>query len=605
MSDDSSTETPATPTARVPGGTASGTGAAGARLSLRPVWETAFKDPVEDGHLRLKGMSKPIRQVAIVGVSMLVLLLISVLFSERWRQGELLFLDTSSGRPEFLPVGVLPVTLVALAVAWIVLAIGALHGARWVRVLVALLFMATTASLGQAAAFEIGDSLALKFGPEMIRTAYFVVPGLLILSCLIPGALSRRLRWAFLMLVSVAIAVMFMTHLWVHLAFIDEGFDAHTAALVSGSVNDVRGLLTPLIFASGLLVIDFGLDVAKGIALSGRTLAARSVKVLLAGVVAAKLAVQLFPVSEWVTYIQRRPVSVVRTLLSVGALALAGWWISRYRSNEEATDLNKERLLYGSSFMLSAPTLLSMLVVSLGVFLTVQLSNSSGYQLVRDFPTTGVYQYGRIVMAAATVLLGLYLLRERPPGATPTTSAAARRQLGAGVLLIGAWVLPSVVIEALDIQLGFHDGLFDILLTLAVAVFVGMRWARLTSLQAVTGLAIVLFSWLVMTKGDWISIGGRAIGLPEVLIVVFGIGFSLLGDCQFTARSSRSLPQASRSLLWVGYLLLSVTIFHWFVVVHAVDDSEQLADVGYFYLGLPLAAWLAASYLLNPDLEEG
>jgi hypothetical protein len=591
------TDHPTSPTAESP---SSGT----ARPSLRPVWETALKDPVEDGHLRLKGMSPVVRQVAIVGVSMLVLLLISVLFSERWRQGELLFLDTSSGRPEFLPTGVLPVTLVALAFAWIVLSIGALHGARWVRVIVALLFLATASALGRAAAFEVGDSLALKIGPETIRVAFFTVPGLLLLSCLVPDRFYRRFRWLWLVLTPVAVAVMFMTHLWVHLAFLDAGFEAHTAALVSGSVADVRGLLTPLIFASGLLVIDFGLDVAKGIALSGRTMAARWVKVLLAAVVVVKLGVQLFPVSEWITYVQRRPVSVARTLLSVGALGLAGWWIARHRSNEEATDRNKERLLYGASFMLSVPTLLSMLAVSVGVFLTVQLSNASGYRLIRDFPTTGLFQYGRIVLAAAAVLLGIYLLRERPPGTGPLTGGAARRQLGAGVLLIGAWVLPSVIAEAFDIQLGFHDGLFDILLTFAVAAFMVTRWAQLTSTQAVTGLAIVLFSWVVMTKGDWISIGGRAIGLPEVLIVVFGIGFSLLGDCQFTARSSRSLPEASRSLLWVGYLLLSVTIFHWFVVVHAVDDSEQLADVGYFYLGMPLAAWLAASYLLNPDLEE-
>jgi hypothetical protein len=572
--------------------------------SLRPVWETAFKDPVEDGHLRLKGMSKPIRQVAIVGVCTLVLLLVSVLFSDRWRQGDLLFLDTSSGRPEFLPVGVLPLTLVALALAWIVLSLGALHAGRWVRVAVAFLFMATTASLGKAAAFEVGESLALKVGPETIRVAFFVVPGLLVLSCLIPARSYLRLRWAFLVGVALAVAVMFMTHLWVHLAFIDEGFEAHTAALVSGSVTDVRGLLTPLIFASGLLVLDFGLDVAKGIALSGRTIATSAIKALLLAVIVFKLAVQLFPLSNWTAYIQERPVAVLRTLVSVVALVAAGWWIQRYRSDEETSDRNKERLLYGSSFVLGAPTLISMLAVSLGVFLTIQLSNSSGYRLIRNFPTTGLFQYGRIVLAAGAVLLGLYLLRPRPPGKGPLTGGAARRQLGAGVLLMGAWTLPTVVTDAFDVQLGFNDGLFDLVVTFAVTAFVLTRWSSLTSGQAVMSLAIVLFSWLVMTKGDWISIGGQVIGLPEVLIVVFGIGFSLLGDCQFTARSSSSLPQASRSLLWVGYLLLSVTIFHWFVVVHAVDDSDQLAGVGYFYLGLPLAAWLAATYLLNPDFES-
>ena len=69
--------------------------------------------------------------------------------------------------------------------------------------------------------------------------------------------------------------------------------------------------------------------------------------------------------------------------------------------------------------------------------------------------------------------------------------------------------------------------------------------------------------------------------------------------------TSRSLPQAARAMLWVGFLLLSVTIFHWFTVTHAVDDSAQFADLGFFYLGIPLAAWLAAGRLLQrEELEE-
>src|SRR3712207_6532097 len=68
---------------------------------LGPLWRTTFRDPVRHGRLRLDGLSGPERQLARVGLVLLVLLLASLLFVDVWRRGDLLFLDLTSG-PRFV-----------------------------------------------------------------------------------------------------------------------------------------------------------------------------------------------------------------------------------------------------------------------------------------------------------------------------------------------------------------------------------------------------------------------------------------------------------------------------------------------------------------------
>ena len=59
----------------------------------------------------------------------------------------------------------------------------------------------------------------------------------------------------------------------------------------------------------------------------------------------------------------------------------------------------------------------------------------------------------------------------------------------------------------------------------------------------------------------------------------------------FTTESSDRLPRESRTLMFVGYLLLSVTILHWLEVIHQ-PSSEMLGTAAFYFVGLPLAVWL-------------
>ena len=111
--------------------------------------------------------------------------------------------------------------------------------------------------------------------------------------------------------------------------------------------------------------------------------------------------------------------------------------------------------------------------------------------------------------------------------------------------------------------------------------------------------ALTVFSWLALTKGDWINLVGEAFALPAILVVVVGVVFSLAGDAGFTAGTGQVVPQGARVMMFVGYLVLSVTILHWVEATHAPSSADALGDTGFFFIGLPWAAWVIGRKLLH------
>src|SRR5688500_18456551 len=115
---------------------------------LRPVWEQAFRDPVREGHLRLKGLTRSAYQLATIGLVTLGLLLLSVVFNDIWRSGDLLPLGGTAGSLSFLPLALLPVTLLCFLIAWSLLLWGAAGSSAGIRIGLAILFVLTNASFG-------------------------------------------------------------------------------------------------------------------------------------------------------------------------------------------------------------------------------------------------------------------------------------------------------------------------------------------------------------------------------------------------------------------------------------------------------------------------
>ncbi|GAA1165690.1 hypothetical protein [Nocardioides aquiterrae] len=558
----------------------------------RPVWDTAFADPVREGHLRLAGLTRTERQLARAGLVGLALLLVSLLFTDVWRRGTLLPLD-APGRLTFLPVGLLPVTLVAFLLAWSLLAWGALAASPVVRVVVAATFLLTNASLSVPASIEVNGRAALEYGPDLVRAGYLGTAAALVVSALLaPLARTSRVLRPVLRTAAVGgLALFFLTHLWIHVVFVDEGLAGGVQTLMSGAITEIDGLLLPLVYVSGVLVVDFSLDVATGVSESARELPLRVARWLLAALLAVKLWVEVGNRwADWTTYVEDRPAAVARTVVAVLVLGAVVALVTRFPLTD-AFERAKELLLYGSAALYASAILLAVLVVGVGVFSIAQLEVDHVPWFVTRFPTVGLTRYGPLALAGLALLVGLRLLRRR--------RSDLDREVGSGLVVLGCWTVPALALSASGSDLGFSDPLVDVLVTVGVAVLLAVRWRRLDAGTVVALGALTVFSWLAMSRGDWISVIGALIGLPAIVVVVVGIAFSVAGDAGFTATSTRRLPQGARVLLFVGYLVLSVTILHWVEATHADSHAAGAADAGFFYLGIPWAAWLVGRRLLQ------
>src|SRR5207244_1421598 len=83
------------------------------------------------------------------------------------------------------------------------------------------------------------------------------------------------------------------------------------------------------------------------------------------------------------------------------------------------------------------------------------------------------------------------------------------------------------------------------------------------------------------------------LGVTSAAVVVFGIVYTLLADSAVASGTGRWFPRDSRLLLYLGYLVLSVTLLAWLSIIHPVSDIQAAVSAnGFSDIGIPLAAWL-------------
>jgi hypothetical protein len=251
----------------------------------------------------------------------------------------------------------------------------------------------------------------------------------------------------------------------------------------------------------------------------------------------------------------------------------------------------KEGLLYGGGTALGFAILSYTAVFGAGMFVAVRQGRTDVPGLISDYPALTVGRYGNLVMALTAVVVGVLLVRRR--------RTDFQRELGSGLVVLGAWALPTFVMQLGDYRIGFSTWLMDVVVTLGVAAYVAWRWRRLDSAETVTLIALTVFAWLALSQGDWLAFLGGLLGLPGIFVVVVGIVLTVATDAGFTAASSRRLPQGSRVLLFVGYLVLSVTLLHWTEVAHTTASSANQGYTGFLIVGIPWGGWLVGRRLVR------
>jgi len=566
---------------------------------LGPLWVRTFRDPVRDGHLRLDRLSLSERQLTRFGLVLLGLLLVSVLFSDQWRTGALLQLSGTDNELSFLPRAALPVTLIGLALSWGLLGWGALGSSPLVRVVVAGLAL-TTGSAFTISGADVGSAWVLSHGSAVVRVGLYGVAAALLLSAVLDPLLRSRpraeravtigLRAAVL----VALALQYGTLLWANVESERQGRPLLVPGLVDASIGQLDGYLLPLVYVAAVAVIDFALDVSASLTEPARLLRRRWLLAVLVGLLVVKLVLQVvLEADRWRATLTYQPVAFWRTVICVVALGAVAALVTRFPASDDY-QLAKERTMYGASLALAAPVLLGMVAVGLSLFMVGQLHSDLGSRIDDAIPYAWLGGEGLALGGGLAVLAGVILMRRHP--------GAYGDEFGSALIVVGAWFLMIFVPAAMGLELGFDHPTVDLVVTVGVLLALLVRWRSLTRPNLIALATLVVFSWLVTSRGDYLSFAGGLAGLPGIVVVVFGVVLTLASGSAFAAESSRRLPAGARPLLFVGYLLLSVVILHWLEITHE-EGQDASSLVGFYAIGLPMAAWLAARRIVprEPD----
>ena len=554
--------------------------------------DTVIRDPFREGRLRLDGTSGLERQLGIVGLVALGGLLMSVLLGGVWRGGGLTPLNETEGRWLFTPDTLLPVTLVALWVGWLVFMWGALRATLPFRLLGVALFLLLNGTLGKPVVAAIGDDLALRWGEPVVRAGYFAVPSLLVLYSLIAWSprWAARLRPVFLMLLTAALGALYGAQLWIHVAQVRGGTPQTVPGFLHSAITDIAFALTPMVMLAAVALVEFSYGVGEALATPARAWAATTAKVVAAVVIGVKLWIQLGRhLGEWADAFRQSTSTVVATTVALAGFFTAAILARRMRrgpASDDDVETTKERLIYLGVLISVLPLAVSLLALG-AQFLVFQFGSVAAGEFLGEVNTVAgdLVDWIRTVAFGAVLAAGAAMLIRKP--ATETS-----RQLALGLLLLGAFNFPFYLLILMNDPIAISLSMMDVLATLVLAVVLLARWRSFDSYGAATMVGVVVFLWLAGTKGDFIGIAGGLLGLASVVVVVFGIVYTLLADSSLASGHGRWLPRDARVLLWIGYLVLSVAILNWITATHATDLSASNAARAFADIGVPLAVWL-------------
>ena len=401
---------------------------------------------------------------------------------------------------------------------------------------------------------------------------------------------GRSACWAF--------AAMVVAQLGMDLAFSDAGFRGNVQSLIHSGFTASTALLLPLVFITAVAIVDFATDVSTSLAEPVRSAPARLLTWLKAGAAGGdpgQALVRGGPAPRLLVD-GAGPPARRRDQDDPGAGADGRRRGVRPADRTARTGLGqpdaevdevKERLTMTGAFVLSSAVLGALVLLGLAQLILTVTEDGWAVEYADRYPVDTLSDVIPIVASLLCLGFGIWLLRTGSARLGPSAVA------GAGVGAAHPRRLePSRVDRGGDRpELGFSYPTIDVGVTLVALGWLLVRWRRVDTGEVSLLLAVVVFSWLVISRGDYLSFLGGLLGLPGVVVVVFGILYTLLSGSGFTTESSKRLPRESRTLMFVGYLLLSVTILNWLEVIHE-PQSPLFATSAFYFLGLPLAVWL-------------
>lgn len=569
---------------------------------------------VRAGLLRVAGLTPAARALARVGFVIVLALLGALLLGDPMRHtSELLSSAVSGpGRASTAPVMLLPLVLFVLTLAWSYLLAGAVHAHPLLTAGITLTYLAASVPLWQR-----DNGAAIGTGPLVwLGWAGLLGAVATVLACRL---LRLRPGTEFALLLGCVSA----TYLAAQLHLLSTERVEEIPRLLPALENSVLGLglvVTPLLVMVGLSIANFVYRVGTWTVVVARTgradvLVPAALVVLAAGLL-------------WLTgSALARLGSPAEAFSYLVALVLVALWCAWYAVVGRApatTTATPSDLACGSE-----PSGAENLVDRAGRTGLPLAAGFFGWQVLLVVALSAVGSVSAVFGAAraqsvhdaaitfTAFLTGSVTLWQLAFDVVVLAVSVALTRRGQRLLslflgmvaLTGLWFL---ALQALPGPLAlWWDGpaplvLWGLVATTAAAA-VAARRGQLTHEQAqrllVVGVVLLLvgapftvsspFSPFLLSSGLW--------------VIVFGLLWDIITSGSWANRDTAALPHASRVLLYLGYLMLSLAVIVWARASHDLTGLSFLtgaaADLGFAQFGVPLLA--AVCLLLCVSLFTG
>lgn len=511
---------------------------------------------LREGMISLHGLSRPARILVWTGFSLLFVMVAALLFNDLWRAEFPLLPMASgiSGRGSLLPAVLVPVTLFLLSMAWSFVLAGALHGHPAIRVITLLLYILATAWTGHAGVYVQW----LAWGTTAAILLFFIIR----------WRASSRPASEFSILLLLVSAPFVLSQA----QSMSGGYISSSSLLLAdldSNIYTLAYLVTPLLFMIGLDIADFTHRASRW-----------SSEIALARLPLWGVYAILLLAAGWRLFIVVREavenagdggiaamVSPYAGALAIPLLVGLAWWSfgrSRERTAgqaviDETIETSRRSgppviLAHQALQIAAAVLLLAVIAPPIGIGGGSQLLLSIFDQLlVQEF-------YWRLLLYVLAVVAAFWV---------------SRRGNSTLALYLGTFGLVAIWTEITGsgqplAQFGWSAELVDFWWVMLFTV-IGFFWlirGRLTA-ERVQRLLFLLLITVLLRQTDFIEDPfSPFFGFAGVGLIAFGIIWDALTFGIWANGSSRSLPRISRIFLYLGYVLLTVTLINWVLTAH-------------------------------------
>jgi hypothetical protein len=584
------------------------------RRAVQLLWTTpvaVFNEFVltdlREGQMELHGLGWVSRQLIRLGLAVNLGMLLVLLNAERLRHAFDLrpALVLTPGRGALIPTILFPLSLFLLSLAWSYALTGAGSAHRLVRtgILVLYLFTATA-------------SLTLI----VFRSQFSVWIGLtlLLLLCLIYTLAPRRWLpperlFALLLLIVGGLFALAQARALASDRLL--GSPLGEAALQS-NLAALGTLVLPLLMLAGFDIAGFALRAATWTtALTERLLPFRWLTIiaglgtLLLAYSIARHSAEPTSATNWLDLLMGLAGALILVLVM-----LAFWRLvdlvahGQGTRNAEALGIAAARCTMPLVLCLLFPLLLSFIPTQLA-----QIVQPLALQFGGAWQPVGAVLYGGasllmtviqqridtwyLLVSVGLLAFAIYALTSHRPALALYTGFTAIRSL---------WVHLTTDNGPL-LMLGWESQDLIVLVWLLVTVATALMWWRRgpwRPAHTVRLLFIVILLALVRQTdfiGDPFS---PFLPFTAIGFIAFGLAWNMLTAGGWTNQSDRWLPSASRLFLYVGYMMLTITLVNWAVTAHDLTTVNRFTGetglAGFFVLGVPFIYALIPVTLFAP-----